>query len=447
VLNCSRSKITKLRQLISIVVTSLAIVAGIASSGNALVISTRLQQVLEESSVIATGRCIGIEADKQRYHIDIRKVLKGKIPLGKQLFSYVSGRTPSVRSPSCIVFINSQRQLQFIAVPITSPDEPQPQELGRNLLIVFGDNLNFRSVSPHFITLSQLEDYIKTGKLIYKFKGQIPLFSKELGEIVPAVTRIRAEYELFSGEATVQESPTVAGLPSPTIAVFKPKEIRSDVSLNYSAVGNEKQLLLVGNVNGIDQSTGELLVDFVTEPLLYAESDFQNYLTNPKFGKPQYNISVMLDSGEKWSLRMSDRNGSNIGTLLGFRNQSFSIPYGLSTNDPHIRIAPASTIDENSSQTEGRFRDEIEVPLNGDGTMFLAIDPSTLSQTTSNKVRQFLAMFPGRRIFSIPLRGDRLLETLVQKPIDCMVRIEGGRQPMQPTPCRLNLDRVDFKPI
>lgn len=444
--NRSQSQVAKLRQLMSIAVTSLAIVAGTVSSGNALVISTRLQQILEESSVIATGRCIGIEADKQRYHIDIKKVLKGKIPFGKQLVAYVPGRTPSVRSPSCIVFINSQRQLQFIAVPVISPDEPQPQELGRNLLTMFSfDDVTFHFVSPHFITLSQLEEYIKTGKLIYKFRGQIPLFSKELGERVPAATHIRAEYELFSGEATVQESLTVAGLPSPTIAVFRKGMRSSGISLHYSAVGNEKQLLLVGNVNGIDRQTGELLVDFVTEPRLYTESDLQRYLTNPKFGKPQYNISVMLNSGEKWSLRMSDRNGSNIGTLLGFRNRSFPIPYGLSTSDPHIRIAPASEIDENPSLIEGRFRDRIEVPLNGDGTMFLAIDPSTLSQTTPNKVHQFLAMFAGRRIIS--LEGDQLLETLIQKSVNCMARIEGGRQPMQPTSCRLNLDRVDFKPI
>jgi hypothetical protein len=441
-LNRSQFQVVKLRQLFSIVVTSLAIVAATAPPGFSALIMTRLQQVLEESSVIATGQCIGGE-DKQRYRIDIKEVLRGEIPLGEQSLPTVPDQTPPIESSPCVAFINPKGQLQFIAAPFVPYGKPRPQDLEQNLLFVFGfyDDFNAHHVAPHFITLNQLENYIKTGRLVYKFRGQIPLFSKERREVVPVATRIRAEYELFSGEHTVQEAPTVAGLPfPPAVAISEDSRFDLDIVLNYGGFGNKRRFELAGTVNGVDLQTGELLLNFVTLPLLYTDSDLQRYLANPKFGEPWYNISIQFKDGKRWTLRMGDRHGSIMGTLLGFRNRAFPIPYGLSTRDPNIRIAPCSTIDKNLKPIEerlaGRLCDRIEVPLGNDGTMFLAVDSSTLSKVIPDNVWSMFST-----------RDNELLETLVQKPLDCMVRIEGGRQPMQPTPCRLNLDRVDFKPI
>jgi hypothetical protein len=440
-LSFSRFQVAKLRQFISISVTSLTIVAATALPGLSASIVTRLQQVLEESSAIATGQCIGKE-DKQRYRIDIKEVLRGEIPLGEQSLPTVPDQTPRISSSPCVAFINPQRQLQFIAAPPVLYGKPRPQNLEQNLLFVFGFyDFNAHYVAPHFITLNQLEDYIKTGKLVYKFRGQIPLFSKDRREVVPAATRIKVEYELFSGENTVQEAPTVAGLPSPpAVAISEPPGFHPDIALNYGDFGNKRRFALAGTVSGVDRQTGELLLNFVTLPLLYTDSDLQRYLANPKFGEPWYNISIQFKDGKRWTLRMDDRNGSIMGTLLGFRNRAFPIPHGLSTRDPNIRIAPCSTIDENLKPIEerlaGRLCDRIEVPLDDDGTMFLAVDSSTLSKFIPYTVWSMFST-----------RDDELLETLVQKPVDCVVRIEGGRQPMQPTPCRLNLDRVDFKPI
>jgi len=323
----------------------LALVAGLPISAPAKPMSTPLAKVADKNTRVVVARYLGPVGTTKvfkatRFRLDILRMIRGTRLVGQVVVQLGTGH-PDVKVGNVVVaFIDKHNRWSFVAEP------PKGQTIATGALKVRGFyDFNAHMVWPSMVTLRQLERFIDTRKLHYRFRGRVHVLNRRGSAVVPSKIRLRGTYDWKTRKATV------AGVPRWARKFPAQPQVRitsgwgSDVTLVYRGHW-PRPLKIGGTVTGADPNSGDLLVRFhVTQPDLFTAKQLRRYLTRGKLSFPLWRYQIRLANGRTWDMTEHSYTGSpRITTDKGhvYRYTSFSFSKNGGAKQRNIKLAGAN---------------------------------------------------------------------------------------------------------
>jgi hypothetical protein len=316
-----------------------------------------LTEILATSETVAIAKIIKLPSRgmPRKARLNVLRVLKGHLGAGEQEVSFAENEHPDPTLGEFVAFFDKQRQWRYSAAPM------QGTTIDSGLLAALAfDDRNAPRVWPAFLSLLQLKDYLRTGKLLYSFRGQV--WFPQRGKIPwsPSGMRIEGTYDAVRDSAHVNGLGQLAGFPAePRFSLIRGRN-KPRLVLEYSDRG-DRPLEFRGVVERLDQKTGDLIAKVaVTEPNVLSEATLKKYLTTPKLGACAYKfrlhclatkdcpkLDLLVSLGKRSDLRVE---GWGSGPLqidtanLGFGNQSSAISDVPAQDSPTIDAPPSDGV-------------------------------------------------------------------------------------------------------
>jgi hypothetical protein len=310
------------RPFLLFVVLSLGILAWSAGTASAVPKHTAFKDVMAQSATIAVARFVNgppVAGQSKVCSLELLDVLKGDIQPGRLNATFEDTPFVSPDYPEFIVFLDKDCVWRFVAVPIVKGGK-----VAETALDIHGFyNFNAHYVTPGLVTRKQLEKCIKTGTLVYTFRG--PLYFPVKGETSwkPGTIEIEGTYDALKPGGTVKGLPPMMGLPAvPDFDVSC--QFGAGVGLEFS--GNDRRLHLLGNVAGLDAKTDALQLKwFATAPDFLTQKDFESYLADPKQTGSYYRVTLQCkpvnDKEKPKTLTMKLGESGRTGHLEGWTDK------------------------------------------------------------------------------------------------------------------------------
>jgi hypothetical protein len=259
---------------------------------------TKFEDALRKSDVIAVARFDGARpgqpAATKTAVLEFTKVLRGDVKPGKHVVSWPAGYTPRTGAgvSEFVVFLDRTFVWHYAAEP-TLPDTAVadgPLRIGG-----FADD-NTHEVFPSLLSLSLLEEYVKTGKLTYSFRGPICFPARGKGDWEPSKLVVEGTCEPLRERVTIKGLPELKNLRATPKASMGGWQGRPDVRLSFSSA---RPLEIAGRVTSLDAKTGDFAVNFfVAEPELLSRQDFEAYAADPQRGDLEaYRVKLTAAAG------------------------------------------------------------------------------------------------------------------------------------------------------
>jgi hypothetical protein len=269
------------------------VVAGLlalfASPAWAKVQSTNLTDVLAKSETIAIVKVVEFPGGEalRKPRLNVLRVLKGHLDAGEQEVSYAQDEYPAQQAGEFVAFLDSRRKWRFTAAPLGG------RNVESDLLLVYGfSHEGAHLVSPGILSLAQLTEYLKSGRLVYSFSG--PVWFPQHGKFpwAPSGVRIKGTYDAVRNRAHVIGLGKLAGFPSEPSIDMTPWAQKPELHLRYSGRGN-RPLEIRGEVQGLHPRTGALIARFaVSAPEVLREAILKRYLADTRLGPCYYKFPL-----------------------------------------------------------------------------------------------------------------------------------------------------------
>lgn len=282
-------------------------------------------EMIERSKLIVIANSVKpIGADTYEaasYEINIVSIIKGKQIVGAYKVNRAQGSISIPEGIQFIAFINQQNGFEWYAIP-TGKDIKDIKETDILSMAGFYD-YNAYLVSPSTITLKQLKEYIKTKKYSTQVSGNLYCFSNSTKKMEPSTVQISIDYTYYKGEIT--STSKINGLTwkgftnEPELSVSAWDQ---EIDINYETNGYrgftiKGEILPDTDVNGNQQA-----IFWVTEPQELTFEELNEYLNNDINGFPCYEIEVVTDKNETYTMMLGEEmgrigwtnyNGKNLG--------------------------------------------------------------------------------------------------------------------------------------
>jgi hypothetical protein len=296
--------------------------------------SITFQDMMAQSAIVAVARRVApapqAGAQPKEYALELLEVLKGDIQPGRLNVPFEDVPDVPRNVTEFIVFLDKDFVWRFIATPL---DKGGKVTEGALHIRGFFDH-NAYYVSPGFLTRKQLETYVKTGRLVYQFRG--PLYFPVKGEVAWRASPIEIEgsYDPIKGTGTVEGLPPMKELGEAPKFTIGPWE-EAGIGLRFS--GPKRSLELQSDLVSVDRNTHTMnLKWFAKAPDFLTQKDFETYLGDTALVDSYYRVTLNyrpLDDKEKskvltFHLGVSGRTGH----LEGWTDKPLAASGSSSTN-------------------------------------------------------------------------------------------------------------------
>jgi hypothetical protein len=251
------------------------------------------EQVIERSTTIVIAKFTGDVPDENKRTVKVAVVqaLKGKLQAGVQHFQFHDRPRLGEQGQEFIAFLDKDQVWTFIAAPLNPKDK-----LAESLLCVEGFyDFNAYLITPGLITLDQLKTYLWDGSLVYRFRGEIYFPERGKTEWKPRSLAIAGTYDAVKAKATIQGLPNLKGFPEHPEISIQGRHYEHAFDICYART-SYRPLNLVGSVEGLNNKTGEMLVQFaVSAPELLTQGALEEYLADASLGPCYYTFRLACE--------------------------------------------------------------------------------------------------------------------------------------------------------
>jgi hypothetical protein len=215
---------------------------------------------VDESDVIAVAHFAGEwTASREGYSVelDLTRIIKGTADPGVHRVSSKSEPLFRLTKREFIAFLGKDLRWRFAALPTGNDDG-----LTGGVLRVESVNV-YSEIRPNWLTLSQLETYVKARTLVYTIQG--PLYLPERGQLAwkRSPLEIAVRYDAVKGQGEVQGLPGLIDFAA-TPQVQLSRGAAGEVDAIYSREGmtRDRHLRIRGMVESFDPATGIMRARF-----------------------------------------------------------------------------------------------------------------------------------------------------------------------------------------
>lgn len=269
------------------------VVAGLlalfASPACAKVETTNLTDVLAKSETIAIVKVVefpGGGAPRKR-RFNVLRVLKGHLDTAEKEVSYAPNEYLAGQAGEFVAFLDSGQKWRFTAAPLGG------RNVESGLLLVHGFfHEGAHLVTPGMLSLAQLTEYLKSGRLVYSFSG--PVWFPQHGKFpwAPSGVQLEGTYDAVRNRAHVTGLGQLAGFASEPSIDMTPWAQKPELHLRYSGRG-DRPLEIRGEVQGLDPKTGALIARFaVIAPEVLSAAILKKYLADARLGPCYYKFRL-----------------------------------------------------------------------------------------------------------------------------------------------------------
>lgn len=303
-------------------------------------IATKFEDALKKSDVIAVARFDGVRPGRagaaKTAVLEFTKVIRGDVKPGKHVVSWPEGYTPRIEEGASefVAFLDRTLIWHYAAEP-TNPDgtvADSPLRMGG-----FYD-FNAHIVFPSLLSLSLLEEYVKTGKLVYSFRGPLCFPARGKGNWEASKVVLEGTCDPLRERVTIKGLPELKNLRATPLARVGGWHSRPEIRLSFSSA---RPLEIAGGVTSLDVKTGVFGVKFfVAEPELLSRQDFEAYVADPEPGDLEsYRVKLTGATGDEKAkvvtLRLGRRHRPE--AVEGLDSEKW-IWVSTTTTDDHLEI-------------------------------------------------------------------------------------------------------------
>lgn len=259
---------------------------------------TSLDEVLSRSPDIVIATYVGPVGGQDAFQatgsrLRIERALRGH-QRGEIVAGVGTGHADVAAGSRVVVFLDEHRNWSFVGEALA----------GRRLedavqLRGFYD-FNAHIVTPSLVTLDALGVRVGGRPLSWRVEGPLVALADDGSRIVETPYRLTVEAS-ENAPARVQGLPPLPGLPAPTVDFGGWEPI---VSIAWRSSW-PRPLLVRGEITG---RQGDVLQArfWIVEPDVFRVRDITAYLTNGDAAYPYYEMPLVWDDGERWTVIVGD---------------------------------------------------------------------------------------------------------------------------------------------
>jgi hypothetical protein len=269
-----------------------AIVAMAATRGEAAPMHTKLDTLRASATDIVIGV---VHHDASGLSIDVERVIRGPAKAGRMSLADSPDGHVDVGGRRVVAFVDAGA-LRWVGELVAGP----AIESGVLRMRGFFD-FNAHVVSPGVMSLAELEDYLRTGKLAQVFAATLA-FPDGHGVIQPSTKKMTIQFDALTRAASTTGL-TLACLDQ--LALFPPDHGTLEVMFNGACPADPKarnrSLMLEGQFTGWNAKTGALDVLLVPMRPFLDEKEFDKFVGDASWADVTNVVSLKLGDGSTWT--------------------------------------------------------------------------------------------------------------------------------------------------
>ncbi len=281
--------------------------------------------MIKQSKTIAIGTYIGFsgknELESFQYYFVVEKLLKGAPTKDTLVLNRASGAVHLAPGTQCIAFINMDDGFEWVGTCKSSTKISDP-----SLIFMEGFyDWNAYIVSPATISVSQLKDYLKNESYSGSIYGDLYFFSNETKKMEASSVKIEVNYtyknnaissEVKLNGADLNDFKNKAGFSLPNWDHIV------TIEYEYNLV---RPLKIKGQFEDLHPGEQRFHAMFWLEaPEELTYSEFLDFLKNPAYGHPYYELEVKTLNDKTYTILLNDEIG-RVGKLLDYNGKNMPI--------------------------------------------------------------------------------------------------------------------------
>jgi hypothetical protein len=219
-----------------------------------------LPKLVDESDVIAVAHFAGEwTASREGYSVDLdlTRVIKGKAAPGIHGVSSKSDPLFRFTKREFIAFLGKDLRWRFAALPTGNDNGVTGGVLRVESVDVYSD------IRPNWLTLSQVETYVKARTLVYTIRGPLYFPSRDRSAWRRSPLEIAVRYDAVKGQGEVQSLPGLTDFAAiPQVQLSRGGAGEVDVIYPREGMTRDRHLRIRGMVESFDRATGIMRARF-----------------------------------------------------------------------------------------------------------------------------------------------------------------------------------------
>lgn len=249
-----------------------------------------------------------------QYNLEVHQVLKGEITTGKLVVNRAHGHVSLEPNTKVVAFLNADNEFEWVGTT-------KGTDIEKDVLFLHGFyDFNAYMVAPSSLTLEQLHEYLDKGFYTFKAGGNLHFYNSKTQSMEPSKTYFEVQKQYPTGKQQVKvEHLDFGSFAKHQAQMSMPGGAEAIFSVEYEA-NMVRPLKFKAATQGFDIKKQQFKAMFwVMAPEEMTPQLFQEYLANPQYGHPYYEIEINRKKGRAYLFTYHEESG-RIGTLSGYDN-------------------------------------------------------------------------------------------------------------------------------